>query len=153
MAQLQRRKHSVASKPVATRRGDTPLKVMERAHLWFDAAARRLQAQFEALPPNADPAVRARLERKVNASYLRAADLALKIAPFYHAKLTTHLVTPRPGNVGRPLILWRRENETVEDLLARARRETGLIIESAERGPAIDGGAVVIRNEDERHVC
>jgi hypothetical protein len=38
-------------------------------------------------------------------------------------------------------------------LLARARRETGLIIESAERGPAIDGGAVVIRNEDERHVC
>jgi hypothetical protein len=152
MPQLERPKQSVASKPVATRRGDTPLKVMERAYLWFDAAARRLQAQLEALPADANPAVRAGLERKVNGCYLRAADVASKIAPFYHAKLTTHLVAPRTGNNGGPLILWRWETETVDDVLARARRETGLIIESTARGLSTDGGAVLIMNEDERNV-
>jgi hypothetical protein len=152
MPQLERPRHSVAGKPVATPRGDTPLKVMERAYLWFDAAARRLQAQLEALPADANPALRARLERKVNGCYLRAADVASKIAPFYHAKLTTHLVTPRPDDDSGPLMLWRRENETVDDLLARARRETGLIIETTERGLSTDSGMVLIMDEGDQNL-
>jgi hypothetical protein len=150
MPQIQRPNHRVTSKPAATPGGDTPLKVMERAYSWFDATARRYQAQLEALPENAkSPAQRARLERMVSGYYLRAVDCASKAAPYCNARLTAHLVTPRPST-DAPYILWRRENETIDDLLERTREETGWNIKRNAQSLPTEDVAVVIMDESDR---
>jgi hypothetical protein len=150
MPQIQRPNPRVTIKPTATLGGDTPLKVMECAYLWFNATARRYQAQLEALPENAkSSAQRARLERMVSGYYLRAVNVASKAAPFCNARLTTHQITPQP-RTDAPYILWRRENESIDDLLERTRKETGWIIKRNAQSLPTEDNAVVIMDESDR---
>jgi hypothetical protein len=156
MAQLKGPKHAAASEPARTHRVDTPLRVMERAYKWFDATAQGYQAQLDALPSDAKPAERARLENMTRVFYLSAVDVASKAAPFFHPTLTTHLIKPR-GGTRQPQILYRRPNETDDDVLARARKETAQketaqIIERAEQGLSSDSGIVIIFDERDQNL-
>jgi hypothetical protein len=150
MPQPQRPNHNIAGKPTVTRRRATPLEVTERAYSWCDATARCYQAQLEALPKDAKPTQRTRLERMATRYYLLAANVASKAAPFCNPKLTTHLIKPSSGASDGMLILYRRKNETDDDLLARARKETGLIIERAGQSLSTEGGQVLIMDEGDQ---
>jgi hypothetical protein len=147
--QPKRPNRITTGKPTATR--PTPLEVMVHAYSWFDATARRYQAQFEALPKDAKPTQRARLERTVTSYYLLAANEASKAGPYCNAKLTSQWIKPRSGASGVPPILFRRKNETTDDVLARARKETSVITErAAAEGVSTEGDPVLIMEEGDQ---
>jgi hypothetical protein len=156
VAQLKEPKRAVASKPARTRRVDTPLRVMERAYRYLDKTARRYQAQLDALPSDANTAERARLEDMTRIFYLSAVDVASKAAPFFHARLTAHLVKPHRGT-DKTIILYRRPGESDEDVRARARKEvarkeTAEIIERAEQGLSSDSALVMIFEDGDQNI-